>query len=419
MPDDPPFDIALIGAGIVGLATAMALAERSAADGRGRDADGRGRAPLRVVVLEAEDRVAAHQTGHNSGVIHSGLYYAPGSLKATLCTEGREAMFAFCAAHDIPFERCGKLVVATRTDELARLDDLEARGRANGLNGLRRLGPHEIADVEPHAVGLAALWVPETGIVDYRLVTKAMARIVVERGGEVRLGSRLTGMRREADGIVLATTGGAVRARALVACAGLHADRVAALCGVPPGVQIVPFRGAYHRLVGPSADLVRHLIYPVPDPRFPFLGVHFTRGIDGTVHVGPNAILALARHGYQRGSVDIRDAAAIAGSPAVWRLSARYWRLGLGEIVRSWSRPASARALRAIVPAVRTADLEPAGAGVRAQALDPSGALVDDFRIVEGERMIHVLNAPSPAATASISIGRHIAERVTAHVGLA
>ncbi len=418
MPDDPaPYDIALVGAGIVGLATAMALTERAAADGR--DADGRGHAPLRVVVVEAEDRVAAHQTGHNSGVIHSGLYYAPGSLKATLCTDGREAMFAFCAAHGIPHARCGKLVVAVRPNELPRLEDLEVRGRANGLVDIVRLGPREIADVEPQAVGLAALWVPETGIVDYRLVTEAFARIVAERGGEVRLDSRLTAVRRETDGFTLDTTGGPVRARHVVACAGLHADRVAALCGIAPGVKIVPFRGEYHRLVGPSADLVRHLIYPVPDPRFPFLGVHFTRGIDGTVHVGPNAILALARHGYQRGAFDVRDAAAIAGSPAVWRLSARYWRLGLGEIVRSWSRPALARALRAIVPAVRTADLAPAGAGVRAQALDPSGALVDDFRIVEGERMIHVLNAPSPAATASISIGRHIAERATAHFGLA
>lgn len=413
--DEPVFDVAVVGAGIVGLATAMALTD-GAGDGRGGD---RSRRPLRVVVLEAEDRLAAHQTGHNSGVIHSGLYYAPGSLKARLCTEGREAMFAFCAAHGIAHARCGKLVVAVRPDELPRLDDLEARGRANGLAGLRRLGPGEIAAVEPHAVGLAALWVPETGIVDYRLVAHAFADLVARRGGEVRLSSRLTGVRREPDGLALDTTGGPVRARHLVACAGLHADRVAALCGVPAGVRIVPFRGEYHRLVGPSADLVRHLIYPVPDPRFPFLGVHFTRGIDGAVHVGPNAILALARHGYARGSFDVRDAAAIAGSPAVWRLCARYWRLGMGEIVRSWSRRALARALRAIVPAVRAADLVPAGAGVRAQALEPSGALVDDFRIVEGERMIHVLNAPSPAATASISIGRHIAERATAHFGLA
>ncbi|MEO8084919.1 MAG: L-2-hydroxyglutarate oxidase, partial [Ardenticatenales bacterium] len=382
--------------------------------------EGRGRAPVRVVVLEAEDHVAAHQTGHNSGVIHSGLYYAPGSLKARLCAEGREAMFDFCAANGIPVERCGKLVVATRADELPRLDALEARGRANGLVGLRRLGAGEIAAFEPHAVGLAALWVPETGVTDYGAVAAAFARVIVERGGTVHLGHRLTGVRREPDGLVLATTGGEVRAGGLIACAGLHADRVAALCGVEAGgVRIVPFRGEYHRLVGPSADLVRHLIYPVPDPRFPFLGVHFTRGIDGAVHVGPNAILALARHGYRRGAFDAGDAAAILSSPAVWRMAARYWRIGAGEIVRSWSRRALARSLQAMVPDVRAEDLVPAGAGVRAQALEPSGALVDDFRIVEGERMIHVLNAPSPAATASIGIGRYIAERAAAHLGLA
>lgn len=419
MPDDTPFDIAVIGAGIVGLATAMALGEAPGAGGPTAGDGASARRNPRIVVLEAEDRVAAHQTGHNSGVIHSGLYYAPGSLKAQLCVAGREAMFAFCAAEGIPHDRCGKLVVATRPDELPRLAALEARGRANGLD-LRRLGPADIAAVEPHAVGLAALWVPETGVVDYGRVADAIARIVVARGGEVRLGARLTGVRREAGGVVLATAGGDVRARALVACAGLQADRVAALCGVATGgVRIVPFRGAYHRLAGPSADLVRHLIYPVPDPRFPFLGVHFTRGIDGAVHVGPNALLALARHAYRRGAFDARDAAAALLDPAVWRLSARYWRTGAGEIVRSWSRRSLARALRAMVPAVRAADLVPAGAGVRAQALAPTGALVDDFHIVEAERMVHVLNAPSPAATAAIAIGRHIADRAVARFGLA
>lgn len=410
MSDPTPCDVAVVGAGLVGLATAMALQEQAREHGRETP---------RVIVLDSEDRVAAHQSGHNSGVIHSGLYYPPGSLKARLCVEGREAMFAFCAAHGIAHARCGKLVVAVRPDELPRLDALEARGRANGL-AVRRLGPADIAGVEPHAVGLAALWVPETGVVDYRDVARAMARVVAERGGEVRLGGCVTALSHTGDGVVVTTTSGTITARCLVACAGLQADRVAALGGVPTGgVRIVPFRGAYHRLVGPSADLVRHLIYPVPDPRFPFLGVHFTRGIDGAVHVGPDATLALARHGYRRGAFVPRDAAAALLSPAVWRLSARYWRIGAGEIVRSWSRRRLARALQAMVPGVRAVDLVPAGAGVRAQALEPSGALVDDFRIVAAPRMIHVLNAPSPAATASIAIGRHIAAQAVDHLGLA
>lgn len=402
----PVRDLVVVGGGIVGLATARALAERLGEPGR-------------VLVLEAEGDVADHQTGHNSGVIHSGLYYAPGSLKARLCAEGREETFAFCAAHGVPHARCGKLVVAVRPDELARLDALEDRGRANGLLGLERLGPAEIADREPHAAGLGALWVPETGVTDYRRVAAALVRELEARGARVMTGARLMGVDRDPDGLELRTTAGPVRARLLVGCAGLSSDRVARLCGLEPGVSIVPFRGEYHRLRPERAHLVRHLIYPVPDPRFPFLGVHFTRGIDGTVHVGPNALLALARHGYGRGAFALRDAAETLGNPAVWRLMLRYWRIGAGEIVRALSRRALARALAAMVPAIRSADLEPAGAGVRAQALDPSGALVDDFRIVEADRMVHVLNAPSPAATAALAIGRHVAERAAGRVVLA
>lgn len=395
---EPACDVAVVGGGIVGLATARALAERLA-----------GRAAVRV--LEAEPEVAAHQTGHNSGVIHSGLYYAPGSLKARLCAEGREAMFRFCADRGVPHRRCGKLVVAVRPEELARLDALEARGRTNGLEGMVRLGPGEIAAHEPHAAGLAALWVPQTGVTDYRLVAAALARDLEARGGRVTTGAALQGVRREPDGLVLDTAAGSIRARYLVACAGLWSDRVARLCGVAPGVRIVPFRGEYHRLRPERAHLVRHLVYPVPDPRFPFLGVHFTRGIDGEVHVGPNALLALSRRGYRRGTLSPRDAAESLGDPAVWRLMLRYWRIGASEILRSRSRHLLARALAAMVPEVRAADLEPAGAGIRAQALDLSGALVDDFRIVEAERMVHVLNAPSPAATAALAIGRTVAER--------
>ena len=390
------YDIAVIGGGIVGLATAMALAER---------------ARVRVAVLEAEPRLAAHQTGHNSGVIHSGLYYKPGSLKARQCAEGREALYRFCAERGVPHERCGKVIVATRPEELARLDELEARGRANGLTGLRRLRHGELAEREPHARGLAALLVAETGIVDFTAVCEAYAARVRERDGELFLGARVTACRADGDGLVLATARGALRCGALINCAGLHSDRVARLCGTRPATRIVPFRGEYYRLVPERETLVRHLIYPVPDPRFPFLGVHFTRMARGGVEAGPNAVLAWAREGYGRASFSPRDAAGMLAFGGFWRLGLRYWRMGLGEAWRSLSTAAFVAALRRLVPGIRPADVRRAGAGVRAQALGPDGRLLDDFCFADGERAVHVLNAPSPAATASIAIGRAVAER--------
>jgi (S)-2-hydroxyglutarate dehydrogenase len=391
----PSFDIAIIGGGIVGLATAYALAPRYGS---------------RLVVLEAEGRVAAHQTGHNSGVIHSGLYYKPGSLKAKNCVEGREELYRFCAEHGVVHERCGKVVVATEPAELPALDELQRRGAANGLSGLKRLSPEELREHEPHVAGIAGLWVPDTGIVDYVQVTETYGRLATERGAEVRLNWRVIGCRRADGGWVLETTAGPVVTRRLINCGGLQSDRVARLCGVDPGVRIVPFRGEYYQLVPARESLVRNLIYPVPDARFPFLGVHFTRMARGGIEAGPNAVLALKRYGYHRTSFSSRDAWEMARWPGLWRMAGRYWKTGLGEFYRSFSKTAFVKALRKLIPELRAEDIVPAGAGVRAQALSPSGALVDDFHIVTAEGMIHVLNAPSPAATASLSIGRTIAE---------
>jgi len=390
----PTHDVAVIGGGIVGLATAMALAERHR---------------LRPLVLEAEPALASHQTGHNSGVIHSGLYYRAGSLKAQLCVAGRDALYAFCAAHGIPVERCGKLVVAVAEHELPALDELERRGRANGLDGMQRLGPEALREHEPEVAGIAGLFVPHTGIVDFGRVARGYATVVRSLGGEIRTSARVTAVVRESAGIVCLTSVGDFRARALVNCAGLYSDRVARLCDADPGVAIVPFRGEYYTLRPERHGLVRNLIYPVPDPAFPFLGVHFTRRIDGRVECGPNAVLAFAREGYRWSAISARDLTAMAAFPGTWRLLRRLWRSGLGEMHRSLSRSAFVRALQRLVPALRDADIAPGGAGVRAQAVGRDGALLDDFFVVERPRMVHVLNAPSPAATASIAIGAHVA----------
>jgi L-2-hydroxyglutarate oxidase len=391
-------DVAIIGGGIVGVATGMALARRGTA---------------RVVLLEAEPTLAAHQTGHNSGVIHSGLYYKPGSLKARNSVEGRQALYRFCAEHRIPHERCGKIVVAVDPSELPALEELERRGRANGLEGLRRLRGAELKDYEPAVEGIAGLLVPDTGIVDYGAVTKAYAGIVTAAGGEVRTGTRVLRVLRRSDRLVLETTSGPVETRTLINCAGLQSDRVARLCGVDPGVTIVPFRGEYYEVVPERRALVRNLIYPVPDPRFPFLGVHFTRMIGGGVEAGPNAVLAFRREGYTRTSFSARDTLAMIAWPGFWRMAATYWPMAFEEWHRSFSTRAFVKALRRLVPELRAGDVRRAGAGVRAQALDRQGRLVDDFHIVEAERMVHVLNAPSPAATASIAIGEDIADMAT------
>jgi len=397
------YDVAVIGGGIVGAATALAITERSRAS---------------LVVLEAEPALAAHQTGNNSGVIHSGLYYKPGSLKATNCVTGREELYRFCERHQIPHERCGKLVVATSAAEIPALDELERRGRANGLQGLIRLGPSGIREREPAVVGVAGLHVPQTGIVDYVKVTEAFASLVRGAGGEVRTNARVGRVIRGSGSLALETPSGKVECRALVNCAGLQSDRVARMCGVEPGLRIVPFRGEYYELVPERHHLVRNLIYPVPDPRFPFLGVHFTRMIHGGVEAGPNAVLAFRREGYRRTSFSVGDTADLFTYAGFWRMAAKYWRMGMGEMYRSASTGAFVRALQRLIPELTAADLKPGGAGVRAQALEPTGALVDDFRIVEADRMVHVLNAPSPAATASISIGRTIADIAVRNFGL-
>jgi (S)-2-hydroxyglutarate dehydrogenase len=396
-------DIAIIGGGIVGLGTALALSEQTSA---------------RLVVLEAEGKLAQHQTGHNSGVIHSGLYYKPGSLKAKNCADGRELMYRYCAENGIAHERCGKVVVATDERELPALAELERRGIANGLKGIRRLTPEQVREHEPHVAGIAGLFVAETGIVDYKQVAGSYATKVRERGGDVRLDAKLVGFRRSGSDFVLTTTQGEVTSRSLVNCAGLQSDRVARLCGVDPKLQIVPFRGEYYDLVSARWGLVKNLIYPVPDPRFPFLGVHFTRMIGGGVEAGPNAVLAFRREGYTRTSFRARDVLQMLGYRGFWRMAAKYYDMGMHEMYRSISKRAFLKALQRLIPELKWADIHPAGAGVRAQAVDPDGKTVDDFRIVEAERMVHVLNAPSPAATASISIGRAIAGMAAKNFGL-
>jgi len=389
-----PYDVAVIGGGIVGMATTLALTRQPG---------------LSLLVIEAEDRLAAHQTGHNSGVIHSGLYYKPGSLKARNCAEGREAMYRFCQQHGIAHERCGKVVVATHESELPALDELERRGEANGLEGLRRLGAQEIHEHEPHVAGIAGLLVPQTGIADYIQVVETYAQEVRQAGGEIRLGTRAVGFQRESSHLVLETTRGAVHCRHLINCGGLQSDRIARMCGLDPGLRIVPFRGEYYELLPERHDLVNALIYPVPDPKFPFLGVHFTRMVHGGVEAGPNAVLAFKREGYTPWSLSLKDAWEIVTYSGFWHMSLKYWKTGLGEFYRSFSKQAFVKALQKLIPELGIDDVHRGGAGVRAQAMEPNGFLVDDFRIIEGERMIHVLNAPSPAATASLSIGQSIA----------
>lgn len=397
------YDIAIIGGGIVGMATAMALSELYP----------------KLVVLEAEGKLAAHQTGNNSGVIHSGLYYKPGSLKARNCVEGREAMYRFCAEHGIAHDNCGKLVVATSKEEIPALDRLEERGHANGLAGLRRLNSREeLREYEPHVDGITGLYVPQTGIVDYKQVTDTYGKIVRERGGEIRLNSRVRAIHRRSSEIVLETASGEVHARSIINCAGLQSDRVARMAGLDPKLQIIPFRGEYYELIPEREHLVKNLIYPVPDARFPFLGVHFTRMVHGGVEAGPNAVLAFKREGYRHRDISPRDILAYLTFGGFWTMSIKYLKMGAGEFYRSFSKPAFVRALQRLIPELRMEDVHRSGAGVRAQALEPNGQLVDDFRIVEAEHMVHVLNAPSPAATASISIGRSIAEMAKKNFGL-
>ncbi|GGW60462.1 L-2-hydroxyglutarate oxidase [Streptomyces griseoloalbus] len=394
-------DVLVIGGGIVGLSTAYAIS---------RAAPG-----TRVTLLEKEPGPARHQTGRNSGVIHSGIYYRPGSLKARYAVRGAAEMVKFCTEYGIPHAVTGKLIVATARDELPRLHALAQRGRENGIT-VRELGAAQMAEYEPEVDGLAALHVGTTGICDFAAVARRLAE---ESGAEIRYGARVVRVDRRPDrGVaVLTAAGDVVRGRILVNCAGLHCDGIARLTGDEPGARIVPFRGEYYELARP--ELVRGLVYPVPDPAFPFLGVHLTRGIDGGVHVGPNAVPALAREGYDWHTVRPRELGATLAWPGSWQLARRHWRYGGGELRRSLSRAAFARAVRRLLPAVREEDLVPAAAGVRAQAVLRDGTLVDDFLIQQTPRAVHVLNAPSPAATASLPIGREVARRALAALAAA
>ncbi|HYZ55780.1 MAG TPA: L-2-hydroxyglutarate oxidase [Streptosporangiaceae bacterium] len=401
----PRFDVVVVGGGIVGLATAHAVVRT------GRS----------VTVVEREPRLASHQTGNNSNVIHSGLYYAPGGLKARLATAGCAETVAFCREHDLPHKVSGKLVVATEPEELPRMAELERRGNANGVEN-HRLDQRGMREHEPHVRGIAALWVPSTGICDYRAISEKLGELIIKSGGEIQLGRTVHRTVQRADEVVVQTDGADLLAGQVVVCGGLRSDELALASGADPGVRIVPFRGEYSGLTGNAAELVKGLIYPVPDPAFPFLGVHATRGVDGHVHAGPNAVLAMAREGYSWRTVRPRELARSLTYPGMIRLAKTHWRYGIGEMYRSVSKQAMVKQIQRMLPDVRAEQLERAGAGVRAQAVRADGTLLDDFLFVEqhpGDQhrgpgsVLHVLNAPSPAATAALPIGREILERLT------
>jgi len=394
--NDSRYNVVIVGGGVVGLAIAREITRRFPQQ--------------RLLLLEKEAVVARHQSGHNSGVIHSGIYYKPGSLKARLCVAGAAAMIEFCREHGVPHKVCGKVIVATREDEFPRLEELARRGDANGLTGVRQMGPEELREIEPHARALRALYVPATGITNYAVVCEKYAELISSRGGSILTSAGVTGIKRHSDEIVVETARGVFSTTWLINCAGLFSDRISRMVGDDPEVMIVPFRGEYYDLVPERTELVRALIYPVPDPRFPFLGVHFTRRITGKVDAGPNAVLAFKREGYRRADVNLHDLASALTFPGFWRMAAQHWRSGCGEYYRSLSKSAFVRALQQLLPEVEEADLVPGDSGVRAQAIRRDGSLVDDFQIVPSSRMLHVLNVPSPAATASLMIARTIVD---------
>jgi L-2-hydroxyglutarate oxidase LhgO len=389
-----------VGAGIVGLAVARELARR--------------RTDSTVVVWDKEPRVGAHQTSHSSGVVHAGIYYRPGSLKAELCTRGRRLLEDYCDEHGLPFDACGKLVVAVDADEIGRLDALERTARQNGVPGLRRVGPGEMRELEPHAAGLVALHSPATAITDYAAVAEAMANELRAGGGDVRVSAAVTTIRRVPGGVLVVSRGEAHRVDRLVVCAGLHADRVSRWVDGEADPRIVPFRGEYLTVRPEKRSLVRGMVYPVPDPRYPFLGVHFTRRVSGELEVGPNAVLALRREGYGRFDVRAADVRELLASPGFWRMARRHWRTGVREVGGSLSTRAFMRAAQRYVPEIGAADVVRGGAGVRAQAVERDGSLLDDFRITGSDGVTCIRNAPSPAATSSLAIAEHVADRVLA-----
>jgi L-2-hydroxyglutarate oxidase LhgO len=396
------YDIAVVGGGIVGLSFAMQALEQFP--------------QLRILVLEKEPGIARHQTGHNSGVIHSGVYYKAGSLKARLCMAGAREMVQFCSHHGIPHEVCGKLIVATNSDEVARLDDLLTRGTANGLAGLRILEREAMLEIEPHAGGLRALHVPSTGITNFAAVAAKYAEIATSRGAEIKTNAEVLGFARSDRTVAIQTRPGDFSARYVVNCAGLYSDRLARMAGDDPGIMLVPFRGEYYDLGPARESLVRALIYPVPDPRYPFLGVHFTRRIEGNVDAGPNAVLAFRREGYRWRDFNLRETIELFTDSGFRAMARQHWRNGLSEFQRSLRKRDFVRSCQRLVPEVRMEDMTPGGSGVRAQAVGPDGSLVDDFRFLARERFLHVLNVPSPAATASLPIGHEILKMVPAEI---
>jgi len=391
------YEYAVIGGGIVGLAVAWQLLQRQPG--------------LRILVVEKERDWAQHQTGRNSGVIHSGIYYKPGSLKARMCQDGNRQMLQFCQAYGLKHEVCGKVIVATEPKEMAGLEALYQRGLANGLS-VQRLTSDEVKEIEPHVSCLAGLRVASTGIVDYAAVCRELAELIAAAGGVLRLQTEVKGLRALGGMTVIETSAGEFETKFLINCAGLHSDRIAKLAGKSPDAKIVPFRGEYYEIKPERRSLVRHLIYPVPNPEFPFLGVHFTRMIDSSIHAGPNAVLSFKREGYHRSSFNLRDFSETMLFPGFWRLAARNAKDGLAEMYRSFSKAAFVRSLQRLIPEIQAGDLVPGSAGVRAQALRRDGGLVDDFLILKDEKAIHVCNAPSPAATASLAIGRAIVEQI-------
>ena len=392
--------IVIVGGGIVGLATGWKL------HGQRPDA--------KIILVEKEADLASHQTGHNSGVLHSGIYYKPGSLKAKTCTEGRAEMVRFCEEHGIKHDVCGKVIVATRHEDVPRLDILEERAAANGV-GVRRIGKEELREIEPHAAGFTALHVPSSGITDYKQVCRTLAGLLTGIGADIRMATTVTGIDERSDSVRVSTTGGDIEADLVITCGGLHSDRLARFTDPSTTERIVPFRGEYYELAEHRRFLVKTLIYPVPDPDFPFLGVHLTRMIDDSIHAGPNAVLALAREGYTWGDINGKDLAEVLANPGWWRLAKNYWRTGMGEYYRSLSKKAFVTALQRLVPEVQIEDLVASPAGVRAQAVSRQGALLDDFVWAETKRVVNVLNAPSPAATASLAIGDQIVTRLATH----
>src|SRR5271168_3214481 len=400
---DSRYDVIIIGGGIVGLAVALETTKRYPR--------------LRLLLLEKENGVAQHQSSHNSGVIHSGIYYKPGSLKAKLCVEGREALLRFCQENAVPYDLCGKVIVATKESELPQLDELYRRGSKNGLSGLRMLTANEIREIEPYATGIRGIHVPNTGIVDYAKVAEKYAELIASRGGAIRLSHEVTAVKRSSGNTVVETTQGTIQAKLVINCAGLQSDRVSRMANAKLELTIVPFRGEYYEVVPGKRHYLKGLLYPVPDPQFPFLGVHFTRHIGGGIEAGPNAVLALKREGYRKKSFSVGDVFEYARFPGFWAMTAKHWRMSVGEYHRSWSKAAFVRALQRLMPELASEDLVPGASGVRAQALDINGKLIDDFHFVYTDGMVHVCNVPSPAATASLAIGKYIVDTAVQHDG--